>query len=212
MAQIMENEVVESQVADGAQAQVADETPAEAPATTTKRDPLAKYKELSEEAQASVDEIVAGVIGSISDDDGVKLDMLLGILDKLNAEKKTAREAEKAKEKERKEKAKDEQKILAQKIADEKIIKEGDKLDYYMSTSKVTILQATVIKVTDKSARIDVTADSLVLFKGNEVKAGEVAGFKLGKKPVPFGKVQNLTRNGVAVALTSDETSEEAVA
>ena len=64
MAQIMENEVVESQVADEAQAQVADETPAETPAATTKRDPLAKYKELSEEAQASVDEIVAGVIGS----------------------------------------------------------------------------------------------------------------------------------------------------
>lgn len=212
MAQIMENEVVESQVADGVQAQVADETPAETPSATTKRDPLAKYKELSEEAQASVDEIVAGVIGSISDDDGVKLDMLLGILDKLNAEKKSAREAEKAKEKERKEKAKDEQKILAQKIADEKIIKEGDKLDYYMSTSKVTILQATVIKVTDKSARIDVTADSLVLFKGKEVKASEVAGFKLGKKSVPFGKVQNLTRNGVAVALTSNETLEEEVA
>ena len=212
MAQIMENEVVESQVADGAQAQVADEIPAETSSATTKRDPLAKYKELSEEAQASVDEIVAGVIGSISDDDGVKLDMLLGILDKLNAEKKSAREAEKAKEKERKEKAKDEQKILAQKIADEKIIKEGDKLDYYMSTSKVTILQATVIKVTDKSARIDVTADSLVLFKGKEVKASEVAGFKLGKKSVPFGKVQNLTRNGVAVALTSNETLEEAVA
>ena len=173
---------------------------------------MAKYKELSEEAQASVDEIVAGVIGSISDGDGVKLDMLLGILDKLNAEKKSAREAEKAKEKERKEKAKDEQKILAQKIADEKIIKEGDKLDYYMSTSKVTILQATVIKVTDKSARIDVTADSLVLFKGKEVKASEVAGFKLGKKSVPFGKVQNLTRNGVAVALTSNETLEEEVA
>lgn len=212
MAQIMENEVVESQVADGVQAQVTDETPAETPSATTKRDPLAKYKELSEEAQASVDEIVAGVIGSISDDDGVKLDMLLGILDKLNAEKKSAREAEKAKEKERKEKAKDEQKILAQKIADEKIIKEGDKLDYYMSTSKVTILQATVIKVTDKSARIDVTADSLVLFKGKEVKASEVAGFKLGKKSVPFGKVQNLTRNGVAVALTSNETLEEEVA
>ena len=212
MAQIMENEVVESQVADCVQAQVADETPAETPSATTKRDPLAKYKELSEEAQASVDEIVAGVIGSISDDDGVKLDMLLGILDKLNAEKKSAREAEKAKEKERKEKAKDEQKILAQKIADEKIIKEGDKLDYYMSTSKVTILQATVIKVTDKSARIDVTADSLVLFKGKEVKASEVAGFKLGKKSVPFGKVQNLTRNGVAVALTSNETLEEEVA
>lgn len=212
MAQIMENEVVESQVADGVQAQVADETPAETPSATTKRDPLAKYKELSEEAQASVDEIVAGVIGSISDDDGVKLDMLLGILDKLNAEKKSAREAEKAKEKERKEKAKDEQKILAQKIADEKIIKEGDKLDYYMSTSKVTILQATVIKVTDKSARIDVTADSLVLFKGKEVKASEVAGFKLGKKSVPFGKVQNLTRNGVAVALTSNETLEEEAA
>ena len=204
MAQIMENEVVESQVAD--------ETPVETPSATTKRDPLAKYKELSEEAQASVDEIVAGVIGSISNDDGVKLDMLLGILDKLNAEKKSAREAEKAKEKERKEKAKDEQKILAQKIADEKIIKEGDKLDYYMSTSKVTILQATVIKVTDKSARIDVTADSLVLFKGKEVKASEVAGFKLGKKSVPFGKVQNLTRNGVAVALTSNETLEEEVA
>ena len=208
MAQIMENEVVESQIADGVQTQVADETPS----ATTKRDPLAKYKELSEEAQASVDEIVAGVIGSISDDNGVKLDMLLGILDKLNAEKKSAREAEKAKEKERKEKAKDEQKILAQKIADEKIIKEGDKLDYYMSTSKVTILQASVIKVTDKSARIDVTADSLVLFKGKEVKASEVAGFKLGKKSVPFGKVQNLTRNGVAVALTSNETLEEEVA
>jgi ABC-type lipoprotein release transport system permease subunit len=135
--------------------------------------------------------------------------MLLGVLDKLNAEKKSAREADKQKEKERKAAAKDAQAILGKKIADEKLVKEGDALDYYMSTAKVTILQAKVIKVTEKSARIEVTADSLVLFKGKEMKAGEVAGLKLGKKSVPFGKIQNLTRNGTAISF---DDAEEVVA
>lgn len=187
-----------------AQATTVEATPAETEAveSSTKRDPLAKYKELSAEDQATVDGIVADVIAKVGGDD-INLAMLLGILDKLNAEKKTAREAEKVKEKERKAAAKENQAVLAQKIADEKLVKEQDKLDYFMSTTKVTILQATVIKVTDKSARIDVTADSLVLYKGKEMKAGDVAGLKLGKKSVPFGKIQNLTRNGEVIDLAA---------
>jgi len=204
MAQVIGNEIAESQEVE---AQVA-ETPAEEVKETVKRDPLAKYKELSEENQATVDEIVADVIAKIGGDD-IDLPMLLGILDKLNAEKKSAREVEKQKEKERKAAAKDAQTILGKKIADEKLVKEGDKLDYFMSTTKVTILQATVIKVTDKSARIEVTADSLVLYKGKTIKAGEVAGLKLGKKSVPFGKIQNLTRDGTAISF---DDAEEVVA
>ena len=208
MAQVIGNEmdeVVESQVTES---QVA-ETPAEeTPKESTKRDPLAKYNELSAEKQETVDSIVADVIAKVGGDD-IDLPMLLGVLDKLNAEKKSAREADKQKEKERKAAAKDAQAILGKKIADEKLVKEGDALDYYMSTAKVTILQAKVIKVTEKSARIEVTADSLVLFKGKEMKAGDVAGLKLGKKSVPFGKIQNLTRNGTAISF---DDAEEVVA
>jgi hypothetical protein len=195
MAEIMGNEVMENEVV---------ETPAK---ETTKRDPLAKYKELSGDNQAIVDEIVADVIGKIGGEDNIDLAMLLGILDKLNAEKKSAREAEKQKEKERKAAAKDAQVVLAKRIADEKLVKELDKIDYYMSTSKVTIVQAEVIKVTDKSARIDVTADSKVIYKGKEMTAQEAimagAGLKLGKKSVAFGKIANLTRNGEAIDLAA---------
>lgn len=208
MAQVIGNEmVVEEVVESQADAQVV-ETPADKPAKeTTKRDPLAKYKELSEENQATVDEIVADVIGKIGGEDNIDLAMLLGILDKLNAEKKSAREAEKQKEKERKAAAKDAQVVLAKKIADEKLVKELDKIDYFMSTSKVTIIQAEVIKVTDKSARIDVVATSKVIYKGKEMTAQEAimagAGLKLGKKSVPFGKMTNLTRNGEAINLAA---------
>lgn len=208
MAQVIGNEmVVEEVVESQADAQVV-ETPADEPAKeTTKRDPLAKYKELSEENQATVDEIVADVIGKIGGEDNIDLAMLLGILDKLNAEKKSAREAEKQKEKERKAAAKDAQVVLAKKIADEKLVKELDKIDYFMSTSKVTIVQAEVIKVTEKSARIDVVAASKVIYKGKEMTAQEAimagAGLKLGKKSVPFGKMTNLTRNGEAINLAA---------
>ena len=208
MAQVIGNEmVVEEVVESQADAQVV-ETPADEPAKeTTKRDPLAKYKELSEENQATVDEIVADVIGKIGGEDNIDLAMLLGILDKLNAEKKSAREVEQQKEKERKAAAKDAQVVLAKKIADEKLVKELDKIDYFMSTSKVTIVQAEVIKVTDKSARIDVVATSKVIYKGKEMTAQEAimagAGLKLGKKSVPFGKMTNLTRNGEAINLAA---------
>ena len=208
MAQVIGNEmVVEEVVESQADAQVV-ETPADEPAKeTTKRDLLAKYKELSEENQATVDEIVADVIGKIGGEDNIDLAMLLGILDKLNAEKKSAREVEKQKEKERKAAAKDAQVVLAKKIADEKLVKELDKIDYFMSTSKVTIIQAEVIKVTDKSARIDVVATSKVIYKGKEMTAQEAimagAGLKLGKKSVPFGKMTNLTRNGEAINLAA---------
>ena len=208
MAQVIGNEmVVEEVVESQADAQVV-ETPADEPAKeTTKRDPLAKYKELSEENQATVDEIVADVIGKIGGEDNIDLAMLLGILDKLNAEKKSAREVEKQKEKERKAAAKDAQVVLAKKIADEKLVKELDKIDYFMSTSKVTIIQAEVIKVTDKSARIDVVATSKVIYKGKEMTAQEAimagAGLKLGKQSLPFGKMTNLTRNGEAINLAA---------
>ena len=208
MAQVIGNEmVVEEVVESQADAQVV-ETPADEPAKeTTKRDPLAKYKELSEENQATVDEIVADVIGKIGGEDNIDLAMLLGILDKLNAEKKSAREAEKQKEKERKAAAKDAQVVLAKKIADEKLVKELDKIDYFMSTSKVTIIQAEVIKVSDKSARIDVVATSKVIYKGKEMTAQEAimagAGLKLGKKSVLCSKMTNLTRNGEVINLAA---------
>lgn len=207
MAQVIGNEmVVEEVVETQVDAQVA-ETSAETPKETTKRDPLAKYKELSEENQATVDEIVADVIGKIGGEDNIDISMLLGILDKLNAEKKTARKVEKQKEEERKAAAKDAQIVLAKKIADNKLVKELDKIDYFMSTSKVTIIQAEVIKVTDKSARIDVTSDSKVLYKGKEMTAKEAimagAGLKLGKKSVAFGKIANLTRNGELIDLAA---------
>lgn len=201
MAQtIFGNEVVESQVVESAESQVTEETPAEEK-TTAKRDPLAKYNELTADRQATVDSIVAEVIGKIGGADDIDLPMLLGILDKLNAEKKTAKEADKAKEKERKAAAKEIAEANGEIIKDK--VQVGDTIDYFMSTSKVTILQAKVLKVTEKSARIEVTADSLVLFKGKEMKAGDVSGLKLGMKSVAFAKISNLSRNGQAVELAA---------
>lgn len=164
------------------------------------RNPLAKYNELDADRQAVVDSIVSDVIAKIGGDD-IDLALLLGVLDKLNAEKKTAKEADKAKEKERKAAAKEIAEANGVIIKDK--VQVGDTIDYFMSTSKVTILQAKVIKVTEKSARIDVTADSLVLFKGKEMKAGDVSGLKLGMKSVAFAKISNLSRNGQAVELAA---------
>lgn len=198
------NEVVESQVVESAESQVTEETVAETPAkekTTTKRDPLAKYKELTADRQATVDSIVAEVIGKIGGADDIDLPMLLGILDKLNAEKKTAKEADKAKEAERKAAAKEIADANGLLVKDK--VQVGDTIDYFMSTTKVTILQAKVLKVTEKSARIEVTADSIVLYKGKEMKAGDVSGLRLGMKSVAFTKISNLTRNGQAVELAA---------
>ena len=185
------------------------ETTAPAEAETKKRDPLAKYNELNADDKAKVDGIVADVIARVGGED-INLSLLLGVLDRLNAEKKTAREAEKTKEKERKEAEKQEAASRGEALKEK--VKVGDKIDYYMSTTKVTILQAEVLKVTEKSARIDVTADSLVLYKGNTVKAGTVAGLKLGKKSVPFAKIRNWSGEASDTAETPAETKAEGVA
>lgn len=193
MSQVIGNEVVENV--------------AEVESETVKRSPLNNYEGLSAENQAIVDEIVENVLDKISFAGSPDLYMLLGILDKLNAEKKTAREVEKQKEKERKAAAKDAQLVLAKKISEEKLVRELDKVDCFMSTAKVTILQAEVIKVTEKSARIDVTADSEVFYKNRKMTAQEAilagASLKLGKKSIAFGRISNLTRNGVAINLAA---------
>lgn len=200
MAQtIFGNEVAESQVVESVESQVTEETPATE--EKAKRDPLAKYNELTADRQETVDSIVADVISKIGGADDIDLPMLLGILDKLNAEKKTAKEADKAKEKERKAAAKEVAEANGLLIKDK--VQVGDSIDYFMSTSKVTIVQTKVVKVTEKSARIEVTADSIVLYKGQQMKAGDVSGLKLGMKSVAFAKISNLTRNGQAVELAA---------
>ena len=195
VAQVVDSQVADSQVAEP---QVADSAETK---ETTKRDPLAKYNELTADRQATVDSIVSDVIGKIGGVDNIDLPMLLGILDKLNAEKKSAKEADKAKEKERKEAAKQVAEAQGELIKDK--VQVNDCIDYYMSTAKVTILQAKVVKVTDKSARIEVTKDSLVLYKGKQMKAGDVSGLKLGMKSAAFAKITNLTRGGKAVELAA---------
>lgn len=194
-----------------APAEVTSDAPATEETTSTKRDPLAKYNELSKEKQETVDEIVVDVIGKIGGEGNIDLAMLLGILDKLNAEKKSAREVEKQKEKERKEELK--QKAVVQKAIAANIVKENDHLDYYFSSKKVRVLDVKVTKVTAASARIDVNKDTRVLYKGKEMKAGDLpasAGFVLGTKSAPLGKIENLTRNGVSVSLETPATEEAA--
>jgi hypothetical protein len=206
----MEIEVAAAQTTE-APAEVTSDAPATEETTSTKRDPLAKYNELSKEKQETVDEIVADVIGKIGGEGNIELAMLLGILDKLNAEKKSAREVEKQKEKERKEELK--QKAVVQKAIAANIVKENDHLDYYFSSKKVRVLDVKVTKVTAASARIDVNKDTRVLYKGKEMKAGDLpasAGFVLGTKSAPLGKIENLTRNGVAISLDTPATEEAA--
>lgn len=207
IGQEMEMEVAGSEVV-GAETQVTD-TADEAKSTATKRDPLAKYKELSADNQTLVDEIVADVIGKIGGADNIDLALLLGVLDKLNAEKKTAREADKAKAKERKEEAK--QKAIIQKEYAANVVKVDDTIDYYFSSKKVRVLGVKVEKVTTSSARIDITKDTLVEYKGKEMKAGELpasAGFTLGMKSAPLGKIENLRRKGEVISLVAEETEE----
>lgn len=186
---IFENEVVENEVvgtevvAENAENEVV-ETPAEEKA---KRDPLAKYNELTEDQRVKVDEIVGQVLDQIGGADNIELALLLGVLDKLNAEKKSAREVAKEKEKEAKALAKEQASANGEQIKNR--IKENDTIDTYMSTAKVTILGAKVLKVTDKSVRIDVDKDTKVLYKGKEMTAGEVSGLKLGKKSIAFAKI-----------------------
>lgn len=160
------------------------------------RDPLAKFNELSAEKQDLVNGIVDEVIEKIGGADDIDLALLLGVLDKLNAEKKTARENDKQKQKERKlaekEKAEENGLLVKEKIA------VGDVIDYYMSTAKVTILNAKVLKVTEKSVRITVDADTKVLYNKKETTAGEITGLKLGDKSVAFGKIGKV--NGLELA------------
>lgn len=200
LGQVADSEVVDSQI-EGAEVAVEESDNVAEEKTVAKRDPLAKYNELSTDAQTSVDDIVKDVIAKIGGADNINLSMLLGILDKLNAEKKSAKEADKQNAKERKEAEKEMQKAQGEIIKDKVQVK--DTIDYAMATYKCTILQASVIKVTDKSVRIEVTADTKVLYKGNEMTAGNVPGLrdKLGAKSVAFGKIKNLTRDGVAISL-----------
>ena len=207
----MEVEVAAAQTTEAPAEATSDAPATEAEVTSTKRDPLAKYKELSEDRQSEVDSIVGDVIAKIGGEGNIDLAMLLGILDKLNAEKKSAREVEKQKEKERKEELK--QKAVVQKAIAANIVKENDHLDYYFSSKKVRVLDVKVTKVTAASARIDVNKDTRVLYKGKEMKAGDLpasAGFVLGTKSAPLGKIENLTRNGVSVSLEAPATEEAA--
>lgn len=186
----MENEVVVNEVAENEVAE-----------TKATRDPLSKYHELDTEKQSTVESIVSDVLDKLGGVDNIDLPLLLGVLDRLNAEKKTAKEADKQKAKERKEAEKQIKEAQGELL--KKTIQINDTIDYYMSTSKVTILQATVVKVTEKSARIEITADSLVLYKGKEMKAGDVSGLKLGFKSAPFAKITNLKRNGESVEIAA---------
>ena len=185
MNAVVENEVVENEVA---------ETTAET--TSTKRDPLAKFNELSEDRQEVVNGIVAQVLEQVGGADNIDLPLLLGVLDRLNAEKKTAKEADKAKEKERKAAQKEIAEANAENIKDK--VKVNDTIDYFMSTAKVTILGAKVQKVTEKSVRIEITADSPVLYKGKAMKAGDVSGLKLGWKSVGFAKISKINDMTIA--------------
>lgn len=206
----LDMEVAAAQTTE-APAEVTSDAPATEETTSTKRDPFAKYKELDADGQAQVDEIVGEVIAKITTDGEINLPMLLGILDKLNAEKKSAKEVEKQHANERKAELK--QKAIVQKAIAANIVKENDHLDYYFSSKKVRVLDVKVTKVTAASARIDVNKDTRVLYKGKEMKAGDLpasAGFVLGTKSAPLGKIENLTRNGESVSLEAPATEEAA--
>lgn len=199
----MEDSVIESTVADpmvsaevdAPSADIVDASTEEAPKAkvVVHRDPFAKYKALPEEEQKSVDEIAELAISALKGDDGaVDLPKLLALIEKLTAEKKSAKEAAEAKAKEQK-KA-NEQIAVARGAKLRSHVKEKDTISWHMSTLGVTILNASVIKCTEKSARAEVTDNTDVLFKGKTIKASEVPGLKVGAKSVPFAKI--ITLNG----------------
>lgn len=189
----LEDEVANASVVTDEVAEGAEEVVTEKP----KRDPLAKYNALNPENKASVDEIVASVTDALGGADNVDLDRLLGVLDKLNALKKEVRTTQKEQEKERKEIAKAEAEAFTKKVGKLSVsgklpVKADDTIDYYMATAKVQIIGAKVLKITEKSVRVDVTADTKVIWKGQETTAGNVSGLKLGAKSVAFAKVQKV--------------------
>lgn len=173
--------------------------------TTAKRDPLARFKELTEDNQDKVQGIVDAVIEGVGGEGNVDLPLLLAVLEKLNVEKKAAREAEKANAKIKKEA----QKANAVKLKDyvKSILKDTDNIDYYMSTSKVTFVNIKVEKITDSCARINVKEDTKCLYKGKLTTVADVnangGAVSLGVKSAQLGKILKI--NGKEVVLPTAE-------
>lgn len=160
------------------------------------RDPLAKFNELSADQQELVQGVVDDVVGQIGGED-VNLALLLGVLDKLNALKKTAREIAKENEKKEKEIAKEQAVARGNKLKSHLTV--GDRISYFMATNKITIKDVVITKITEKSARIEVTADTTCIDKdGNEILASDIPTLKLGMKSVAFGKILTLNDDDVA--------------
>lgn len=173
--------------------------------TTAKRDPLARFKELTEDNQDKVQKIVDSVIEDVGGEGNVDLALLLAVLEKLNIEKKAARQAEKDNAVVRREA----EKLNAGKKKDyvKSILKDTDNIDYYMATSKVTFVGIKVEKITDASARINVKEDTKVLYKGKIMTVADVnangGAVSLGMKSAQLGKILKI--NGKDVVLPTAE-------
>lgn len=173
--------------------------------TTAKRDPLARFKELTEDNQDKVQKIVDSVIEDVGGEGNVDLALLLAVLEKLNIEKKAARQAEKDNAVVRREA----EKLNAGKKKDyvKSILKDTDNIDYYMATSKVTFVGIKVEKITDASARINVKEDTKVLYKGKIMTVADVnangGAVSLGMKSAQLGKILKI--NGEDVVLPTAE-------
>ncbi len=175
-----------------------------ASAETVKRDPLSQYKNLSSAEQNAVDTIVSGVLDQIGGANNIDLNLLLGILDKLNAEKKTARENAKSKEKEQKEARKAMAEAKGEQLKN--TVNPGDTITYFAATAKVTFTTK-VMKVTDKCVRIEIDADTSCIDKtGKVMKAGDIPTLKLGMKSVAFSKIATI--NGLDPFAEDDDTAE----
>lgn len=162
--------------------------------TKTKRDPLTKYKELSSEQQEVVDGLVNEVVEKLGGADDINLALLLGLLDKLNEQKKSAREIEKVKAKKQKEIEKAKLATLGDDL--KPLLSVGDVITYYAATLKVTF-EAKIAKITEKGVRVEIALDTKTTLKNGEVTTAKtLAGLNPGMKSVAFGKIK--TVNGQA--------------
>lgn len=161
------------------------------------------FDTLGAEDQEKVMELVSQVIDQVSITDEetqetrVNLDMLRSVIEKLSAERKSAKEAEEKLEKE----TRDERKKAATAAGAElvKTMAVGDIARFTMGSGKnVKTYELEILKITDKTITVEFAGD---VFTPN---GGQ------GKRYIPLAKV--LAKVESAAEETTDEVSEEVAA
>ena len=165
------------------------------------------FSTLSEDDQNEVTAIVDGIINDISTENEatgekvVNLPKLMSILEKLNEEKKSAKEVAAVSEKAEKEAAKKAAELNGAEIA--KTLDAGDIITFTMGSGKLKqTYSLPIIKKTDKSYTVE--------FDGSD-DAHTTPNKGTGKRYIKFGAVVSFVKKDAASANTASASTANAV-